>query len=525
MRWILILIITALISVSCVSVKKYNSQINNLRSESELKNDVDFAYRKLKKLHPDLYWYISKHDLDFKFDSLKSTINSPMTSNDFYMKLGPVISSVKQGHMRLIPLNKKLNRKERQVAIKSGTTPFSKLEFELFNNKLFIVKNYSADSTIRTGTELVSVNGSSPIDLISKYRKTFSSDGFNQTFIPRRSAKYFPQFFYYANDVTDSALCELKYHDTTRTYYLKRKPVNNLVKKENPVKKSTLELKKEREKNNQEMKKRNIQGYDRLTGTYSKNLSFYEPDSSIALMKINDFAKGRYKKFYRNSFNQLDSLKTRILIIDLRDNPGGRLYEIYNLYSYLTDKDFQFLDRSEVVSRTSLLYNNYFRRGPLTLILGLPAELIYSGIVFLKVKKGADNKFYYKWNSSRMSHAKPNNFKGKIYVLINGGSFSASCLLSSNLKGPDRAVFAGEETGGAYNGTVAGMIPLVKLPKSKLNIRLGLARITPHYKTDTEGHGIFPDFEIKPTLEDRLSGNDPELSFVLNEIRNSKPEK
>jgi C-terminal processing protease CtpA/Prc len=43
--------------------------------------------------------------------------------------------------------------------------------------------------------------------------------------------------------------------------------------------------------------------------------------------------------------------------------------------------------------------------------------------------------------------------KEKIYVMINGGSFSASSLISSNLKTP-KVTFVGEETGGAFNGTV-----------------------------------------------------------------------
>jgi len=495
--------------------------LNDLRSEKKLKSDVDYAYRKLQKLHPDLYWYIGKKELDFKFDSLKSTITSPMTSNDFYLKLSPVIASVKHGHMRLMPLNKKLNRKDRSAQRKFGNTPFSRFDFEMFDNNLYIVKNYSGDSSIKAGTELVTVNNVKPADLISKYTGTFASDGFNQTYLERRSAKAFPQFFYYQNDVTDSVLCELRYKDSLRTVYLKRNTITATVKEERPVKKSDLEIDKdkEKEKNKKEKIKRAIQGYDRITRTYSKNLSFLEPDSSIALMKINDFSKGKYKKFYRNAFRQIDSLKTKSLIIDLRDNPGGRIQEIYNLYSYLADSSFSFLDKSEVVSKTSLLHNNYFRRGPLALLLMLPAELVYTGIVFIKVRKGDDHKYYFSWTHFSSGHPKPCNFKGKVFVLTNGGSFSASCILSSNLKGTRRAVFAGEETGGAYNGTVAGIMPYVKLPKSKLNIRLGLARISPYYKTDIDGRGIFPDIEIKPTIEDRINGNDPELSRVLEIIK------
>jgi C-terminal processing protease CtpA/Prc len=103
--------------------------------------------------------------------------------------------------------------------------------------------------------------------------------------------------------------------------------------------------------------------------------------------------------------------------------------------------------------------------------------------------------------------------------LINGGSFSASCILSSNLKGSGRALFVGEETGGAFNGTVAGIMPVVTLPESKLNLRLGLALIQPHYKTEIVGRGIFPDVSIKPTLQDRINGNDPELNWVLDDIK------
>jgi len=82
---LLILIISIVLYGSCASTKKYNSQINALKSEKQLKSDVDFVYQKLQKLHPNLYWYISKKELDYKFDSLKSTIDTPMTSNDFFL--------------------------------------------------------------------------------------------------------------------------------------------------------------------------------------------------------------------------------------------------------------------------------------------------------------------------------------------------------------------------------------------------------------------------------------------------------
>jgi hypothetical protein len=55
-------------------MKEHDKHINNLISEKELKADVDFIYKKLQRLQPKLYWYISKNELDYKFDSLKNTI-------------------------------------------------------------------------------------------------------------------------------------------------------------------------------------------------------------------------------------------------------------------------------------------------------------------------------------------------------------------------------------------------------------------------------------------------------------------
>src|SRR5665647_1798558 len=88
----------ALMLHGCVSVDKFNAQIDKPRSAHDLKQDVDYIQHKLKKLHPDLYHYISKKDLDYKFDSLRSSITTPLTSNDFYFRLSPVIASIRQGH-------------------------------------------------------------------------------------------------------------------------------------------------------------------------------------------------------------------------------------------------------------------------------------------------------------------------------------------------------------------------------------------------------------------------------------------
>jgi hypothetical protein len=64
---------------------------------------------------------------------------------------------------------------------------------------------------------------------------------------------------------------------------------------------------------------------------------------------------------------------------------------------------------------------------------------------------------------------------------------------------------------------MAGFMPVVELPHSELKIRIGLMMMAPHHKTEIKGRGIFQTRKL--FLEDRLKGNDPELSWILKDIK------
>ena len=499
---------------SCSTVNHYNHKIRTPISSENLKFDIDFAYGKLQKIHPNLYQYISKQELERKFDSLKARLDTPMTSKDFYFQLSPVISSVRQGHIRLIPLTEKLNPKEKSLAKKLGKTPLSQFEYEIIENRLIISENNSPDSTIHVGSEVIAVNNITPEEIFSKYRNTFSSDGYNTTFINKRLSDEFPFYFYFENGICDSVNLLVKYNDTIFSKCISR------VKKTHG--------KKDNDQSKIDKREKIIgTGFDRKTNSYRQQLTFPSSDSSIAMMKIKNFSDGNFSTFFHKSFKFLKRKNIQYLILDLRDNPGGKIYSARLLYSYLTNSNYYFLDRFEVTSRTSILYDNYLKEKPffvkaLLVTVGLPFRLLYMAASIINVKKEENGKFYYKTINSNLSHPKRNNYKGKIYVLINGGTFSASCLISSNLSGSGRAIFVGKETGGAFNGNVAGTLPVFTLPKSGLKLRFGGALIQPHYKSENNGRGIMPDIEIKPTKEDIISGNDAELTRVLNEIKKVK---
>jgi Peptidase family S41 len=512
-----ILFLFFLVLSSCVSIKSHNEHIDDLISEKDLQSDVDFLKKKLDKLQPKLNWYISKEKLDAKWDSLKTTINQPLKSKDFYEKLAPVVKYIGQGHLSLKPYTKLLTAQETKKLNKQGVGPLSQFEFENFDNRLYIVKNKSYDKSIKIGTEVIAFDDKKSTDLIKKYKTWFASDGYNTTYLNKKTGKGFSNIFFAENGIKDSITYTFKTSESQKTVVIKRRIVDSTNIKRKLKKISLTKIEKDSIKLLE--KKKIYLGYNKTTEEFQHNLSYSTKDSSVAVMKINGFSSGNYRKFYKKSFREIKKAKTKTLILDLRNNTGGKLNDISNLYNYLADTTYVFLKKSEVKSRTSLFSGLNFREGSVaTKIVKGVLSPVYYGICLFKTHKGKEGNFYVSNSDTKLKKPNRDAFKGKIYVLINGASFSASSIISSNLKGSKRAYFVGEETGGAHNGTVAGIMPQIPLPKSKIKARIGLLAIIPQYNQGIEGRGIFPDKEIVPTLQDRINQKDPEMEWVINEI-------
>lgn len=527
MKKLLCLFSLLLLLFSCVSVEKYNTKIGRLHSPEDLHNDIDISYRKLKKLHPKLYQFVSNEKLDFKFDSLKQTITTPMTSFDFYKKLAPVVSEVRQGHISISPPSKRYSKKERKKIAKKKFE-FDDLDFERVKDAFMVKANYGADSTL-VGAEVLAINEVPIGSLIADYKKLFSSDGYNTTFQERFIGLRFSGIYFKDKGYLDSLPITFKKQDSIYTKMFRRIQKDSLIKKSS-LKDSirgtkTIKLTKEERKLKKKKAKitrnNNLKyGYIKSKKRYTRNFNFIGVDSAIAYMKIRNFNNGNYKNFYKEVFTKIDSAKTENLIIDLRDNTGGRLDEIAKLYTYLVAENHQFIEKGETLTRlpflkASISSSASFFRNTIG-ILAAPSAIV---IELLKGSK-KDGIRYYKFASSRKNRkSNPLNYKGKIYVLINGNSFSASAILATNLKATRRAIFVGEETGGHYNGTVAGMYKFVRLPHSKVGLNFGLFQIQAPYQNPENGYGVQPDIKIIPTREDRLNAIDPELDWIL---KNSK---
>ncbi len=505
---------------NCTSVEKYNKKIAQPISVKKIKKDVDYVQRKLLKLHPNLYAYISKEQLNFKFDSLRNTIQVPLTSKEFYFAISPVIASVRQGHMSMSPVSKRYTNKELKRLLKAGTGPLSQFVFQWENDKLYVLKNNSKEKYITTGTEIITVNGISPQQLHEKYKSGITSDGLNTTFLRKWFSKRYISYMTNEIGVNDSLTFVFKQKDSVFTKVICRKKAEKNVKKDSVRTHHNKDIVANPDKEKLKVLKRNkkILGYDAVSKEYSKSLKFVSNDSLVAVLKIKNFSKGWYNEAYEMLFDSIKKQKAHTLIIDIRDNPGGKVADVVNLYSYLTNKNYTLLKPAVVTSKTSLWKLGMFEKIPkLAYPFGAVFYPFYMGFTTLRTKK--QNGIYtYGLVGSRERKFNKNHFDGKIYVIINGGSFSAACLLSSALKENPKVTFVGEETGGGFNGTVAGIMPVLQLPHSKIPWRLGLMQIETVHETPVYGRGIFPDKEIIQTIEDKVNNNDPEMEWILKDI-------
>ncbi|MES2829793.1 MAG: S41 family peptidase [Bacteroidota bacterium] len=461
--------IIALLFFNSVCSAQFLDEISvKLHEPSDLKKDVWLVQTLLEKEDPNLYLYISKKELDHKFDSLRNSINQPLTSIGLYVKLLSVISTIGDGHLTVLIDYSKLTASD-IASLKKPVMqhPIYQFEYHVIDKRLFIRNNLTKDAAIAKGTEILSINGMATSKLIDSLDHYITSDGYNIT---------------YKRYLMNVGLFAERY----RFVFPKKEPLRlELSAKSGP----------------QQVVLNAVQNvlYDSISLAPVPHAEYKRlaTDSSVAYLKVRTFMNGANYVGYHGIFEDIEKRKLNTLILDLRGNTGGESDWAASIFSHLIDTPTYFFKPPEVIRKQEQLQGRSNIRDWL---------------------KAASKS---KWPIVTPYTTK---FKGKVYVLINGGSFSAASLLAANMRSLNNVTFVGEETGGSKNILTAGVIKNRTLPNSKLLLTWGIVPAFYGDITTVDGRGVMPDVSITYTIKDYLAEKDLELDWVLKDIEKHKIE-
>lgn len=450
-----------LIIIFCCALNKLWSQTippqEPLFEMAALKSDVQYLKKRLEDKHANLYVYSDKTLINKSLSEIENSITQPMTELAFYRLITPISAVIKDGHTLILPSTKTIEYHNRNSL-------FFPYHLILLNDQLYVDRIESDDQSITVGAQIISINGVETKEVVQELIERQVRDGDNLTYPKWIISQYFRPYYSFIFGHPDTYTVRFKSNEQINTAVVKGET------------KDRIDNYRQRHYPNLSLTRKPDEG---LQLAIEKNHNY-------ALLTIKDFDNAILKNDYKQDFEkvitayfeQINTSKIENLIIDLRNNQGGDIENAVLLLSQLFDQPFA------VVQKYFSVDNNQLKEcsGP---SLGLHKPT---------------------------THA----FKGKLYVLINGGSFSNSGIVASCLKALHRAIFVGEETGGNPN-MIAGFIKNIELPNTKIRVQIPTKQFVITEQTNNR-HGLLPDDEVLPQLTDILAGKDTALQYTIDQI-------
>jgi C-terminal processing protease CtpA/Prc len=463
-------------------------------STAELKSDFELMKNALVEAHPGVYRYTSPDSMRWIFDKVAAQLNHDMNEREFRAIVNPVFSYIRCGHTDIYQ-----SRGYGRYVKKNKPNEFP-LGTAFLENKLRIDRNRSKDTTLKIGQEIVAIDGKPIADIIAEMRETISSDGYNQTYKNTLINNNFGSYYRYIRLNPDTFKITVKDSVgsiTTHTLtYLKppkptKKPDSTVTKSKPTIPIPTTPPAPKLSK-----------------AAQRHTFKISEKDSTLAILDLNTFSDQTYRRFYRQSFKKIKQNGIKNLVIDLRNNGGGRSAASIRLMSYLLDSAFVVYD-SIVAYGSVPSFNKHLD----TKLFRFMSRNFWS-------KKLPNGQLLNKETAKVHKPTKQYHFGGTTYVLTNGGSFSASAIFASITQLNSKRVFVvGRETGGGRYGCNAFISPYLTLPNTQARVRMPMFKILLHVPGRDIGRGVIPNYSVDYTFRDTQKGIDLDVVKVMELVK------
>lgn len=451
-------------------------------SPSQLKQDATVMRDAIMRIHPVVGIYESRSYYDKLFNDYINSLNDSLTEKQFRIKTKRVVERLHCGHTDI------MYSKNYLKTLKKTKFNFPRYYLVPVEDKVYVLGglNRRQDTILKPGTLITKINGV-PADSFYRFAQSLITiDGYIN-----ESKKLYGQMGY-----SSYYLTLLNYPDTIKYEYVLNGKTQVLKSASfNAINIPDFSWRKKD---------------DTLFTKYKRaKMRYRYTDNEKKTMHLNiqAFSHRKYTKAYRKIFKQLQKNKTENLIIDLRYNGGGSLSNSTLLLKYLLDEPVK---QTSYTTIRKYPFKKYTKGNAIFRITRLYFKL------YSKKRRSGDTTYF----TMKVKPGKKHHYSNKVYVLTNGGSFSASCLVGAYLKETHRATFIGRETGGTIEGCNAVITAYYKLPNTKTKVRVPTFRLLHDvYTKGNTGHGIIPDHETNYTFKDIFYKKDLEMEKVMELIK------
>lgn len=475
----------------------------------QLKTDFALFRQSLEEAHPALYRYTAKRDLDALFTRAAAQLARPMTLLQFRNVLAPVRAAIKDG----TGISTTFQGDEVSTIVNTARQFPLALTFQ--STRAFVLLNHGLDDRVKPGMEVLAINGQSFAAILQRILPNLGQygdvrtwpmyqlgipGGFSRSGLPGRTGFGEAYRLYIGNP--SSFRTTLRDPKTRQTRVVDLAGVTLAEAAVNVAQNAV----------NREVRA----GLEALrTVATPQSIRYLDGEATAILVPAWGTAA---PAFLKSVFAGLKTRGVKNLIIDVRGNTGGFDQIPVLLFSYLTAKDFRAFNR--VYMKT---YRPSFSQYTVSADVDPVADPYYGSAAGIWTPDpGGGWLMTEKYPIIGVKSSAEDNFDGAVFVLIDGGSISATAEFCATVDYYQRATFVGDETGGAAEGDTGGGDISPTLPESHLQIRIPGEAYFSVVDRSNRRRGTLPKYTVHQTVDDLERRRDTVVEFTRELIRKGR---
>ena len=431
-------------------------------NQQEANEDYAFLVQNIKIYEAALDTYVP--DFENKANALIEDFKEDSISLiKHYARVNQICALAQEGHFHI---------GDWQAEILNGFVrdryQYIPMRVELIDGKFYSNDCFAKENCPPNFLEITSINERTTSEIRELLNEHISADANIQTYTDKKISSGFQWMYYLFIEQTE----DFKINYLNEDGEVKETVIKAITRSE------MIEVIKSKKDTSKK------EDFSKESSTESKFYDF-EINGKTAILKLKSFdfrlineLEIEADKFYEKIFTQIKEAEIEHVLIDVRGNTGGRNEFADEIIPFIMKKDVKGLFKTTIS---------------------------------------------WKGNTKNYKMPKRNKtlaFNGKVYLLIDGLSFSAGASIARYIHDLGEAYVIGSESGSRFEGYAAGSAQRINLPNSNIQVdipRYLISHPIPTFQKDAN-RGLVPDEELSPSIEDRIRKSDPVMDHVLEMI-------